>query len=102
MENNDFNFLHDATSKMMADLSKQFDDIVIKGLHLKGHDFHNQYELHDFIKTRCSCLDDQMLKQRVYSIDDVPFLLHNYKIDIKFDNDDSYTISASLGTYTYL
>lgn len=95
-------FEEDMIEKISTDLQSQLEKIVIEGLRLKGHVFHREIDLHDFIKNRCSCLDNQQEQQKIYSIDSEPFLLHNYKPDMEFSTERPYTVSANLGTYTYL
>jgi hypothetical protein len=85
-------------------LSNEFDNIVIEGLRLKGFEFDNQNDLHNFIKGNCKCEDNSQLQQRVYLVKDIPFLLHNYEIIIEpiTEKNNKFEINANYGTYKYL
>ena len=85
-------------------LSNQIDNIIIEGLKMKGFEFENENDLHDFIKQKCSCEDDLAKQQRVYFVNDIPFLLHNYEIVIEpiTKENNGIKISANYGTYKYL
>jgi hypothetical protein len=86
-------------------LYKELDEKVIEGLKRKGFKFKNEIELHAFIQKRCRCQDNIELKQKVYYVDDIPFLLHDYKIGIPKIPSTTHVknkITVSLGTYSYL
>ena len=94
-------FLH----RISSDLRSQLDEVIINGLKLKGFAFPNNLELEIFIIRHCRCEDNIEQKQKVYYVDDIPFLLHNYasKIERQSANQSrSYIFSASLGSYSYI
>jgi hypothetical protein len=85
-------------------LSNEFDKIFIEGLRLKGFEFDNQNDLHNFIKENCKAYDYPHLKERVYFVKDIPFLFHNYEVIIEpiTEKNNKFKITANYGTYTYL
>lgn len=88
----------------VKDLANQFDEIIHKGLNLKGYTFFDKLELEIFIKENCRCEDYEQLKQRIYYVKDIPFLLHNYEVvyePINY-NQNNITMSANWGYYKYL
>ena len=89
---------------ILNDLSFKFDKLIIEGLKRKGFEFKHKLELEAFIKERCRCEDNVDLKKRTYYIDNIPFFLHDYNIEPidHIKTNDGYTITANLGTYTYL
>ena len=55
-------------------LNAEFEKKVVEGLKLKGFEFSSKRELHDFIKTRCACLEYVMHKTKEYTVDGETFL----------------------------
>lgn len=105
MKPTSYDIMHDATSRLYDDLNRQLENSFIEGLKRKGFEFKNKLELETFIKERCRCADYIKLKKRVYYVDDVPFFLHNYKIEINNDprkTGDPNKVVGSLGTFAYL
>ena len=93
------------TNKIANDLVKTFDDYLIHGLKLKGFDFGDKQSLEKFVKTRCRCEDYTPRRERTYFVDDKPFLLHNYEIDMNFGyekTDRNTKITATYGYIKYL
>ncbi len=89
---------------MSNDLKTKLDTCLIEGLKRKGFEFENRLELEAFIKERCRCEDNIVLKEKVYYVDEIPFLLHNYKSEpLQMSiTDRKCTATANLGTYAYL
>ena len=100
--------LESLEEKMTLELSKNMtaslDDMLIKGLALKGFTFKAKYELKSFVREHCISLDDQKLQERTYYVNGVPFLLYCYRLDIVevINNDTVFALRANLGQYTYL
>ena len=96
--------MDDVQIKLISDLTKKLEDFIIEGLKRKGFEFDNKTELENFIKTRCECKDDIDLKERIYSVDNIPFFLHRYEISIEPISEDNkgINISANYGTYSFL
>ncbi|SOU89466.1 hypothetical protein TNO010_400041 [Tenacibaculum finnmarkense genomovar ulcerans] len=100
-----YDIIHDVIGRLSNDLNKQLEDYVIEGLKRKGFELKNRVELEAFIKERCRCEDNISLKEKVYYVDNTPFLFHNYKsepLQMPSITDSEYKISANLGTYAYL
>ena len=70
------------TNSLSDDVNSKLETIVIEGLKRKGFEFKNKFELVSFLKQRCRCEDNVNLKQRIYFVDDKPFFLHDYNIEM--------------------
>ncbi len=93
-----------AIQQLTNGLSNKFDDLIIEGLKRKGFEFKNIREAESFIRENCRCEDYTHEQIRVYFVNDIPFILHEYKIempDIDFTNNGP-KITASYGSYAYL
>lgn len=93
------------SKKIHESLKDELDSYFIKGLKRKGFFFNNVLELETFIKERCRCVDNFYLKQRIYYVDDIQFLLHNYSQDpfnTPKPTDDGYKININLGEISFL
>ena len=73
----------DVIGRLSSQLNKQLEDYMIEGLKRKGFEFENRIELENFIKSNCRCEDRTDIKQRTYFVNDIPFFLHCYEIEIQ-------------------
>jgi len=89
-------------NEINSNLYKQLDDIIIEGLKRKGFEFNNHHDLVIFVKEHCRCDDYTPIQEKIYLVNDVPFLSHKYKTEIDYTKLGEYKISASLGSYRYL
>ena len=92
-------------SDLSDDLNSKLETSFILGLKCKGFKFSNELELENFLKQRCRCEDNVNLKQRIYFVDDKPFFLHDYNIDMDLTpmiEDGKTTLRASYGSFAYL
>ena len=95
----------DFASTILNSLNKKFEDLVVEGLKKKGFEFENRVELEAFIKSNCRCEENIELNQRIYFIDNTPFLLHYYNSEppqMITSEAGEYNMTANLGTYAYL
>ena len=86
-------------------LIKKLDDYIIEGLKRKGYEFNNRIELENFIRLNCRCEDKTDIKERIYYVNDIPFFIHYYQIDldlIPIDHEGEIKLSANYGQYVYL
>ena len=91
--------------RLSSQLNKQLEDYMIEGLKRKGFNFQNRIELENFIKSNCRCEDRTDIKQRTYFVNDIPFFLHCYEIEMDLTpitTDREVKMSANYGRYTYL
>lgn len=91
--------------RLSSQLNKQLEDYMIEGLKRKGFEFENRIELENFIKSNCRCEDRTDIKQRTYFVNDIPFFLHCYKIDMDLNpiqTDREFKMSVNYGHYAYL
>lgn len=103
--NNIDNYENFVVDTITENLYSKIDDIFIEALKLKGYTFSNHIELIDFTKKYCSCVDNHIAKQKIYSVESVPFLMHDYNSDIDFDFNNintSLTVSAQMGSFHFL
>ena len=102
LENNQ-DFLAKITRRMAERINEKLTEHFIEGLKRKGFEFKTREELENFIKSNCKCEDNVHLKQRKYFVNDIPFFIHYYEVDmnINWDSNDSIK-SVSYGNYRYL
>lgn len=94
-----------AINQLQKNLINQLDNACIEGLKRKGFEFEHPYELEMFVKERCRCEDNIHSKEKVYFVDETPFLLHKYNVEFNLDTiteNGVTSISASLGEFCYL
>lgn len=87
------------------ELSKKLEGLMIDGLKRKGFEFKNRIELENFIKLNCRCEDKTDIKQRTYFVNDIPFFLHWYEIEMNLNpitEPDTVKMFANYGSYAYL
>jgi len=97
--------INESLNDISVKLAKQFDDMVIEGLKIKGFEFDTILELTEFIKSNCSSVDYQDKKERIYYVDGVPFLVHKYEpiVDVEPKiTDDKISMTATFGSFAYL
>ena len=102
-ENTDI--MYSTMSRLSDDLNSRIETFFIEGLKRKGLEFKNKFELLNFLKQHCSSEDHVNLKQRIYFVDDKPFLLHDYNIEMDLTpiiEDGKTTLRASYGSFAYL
>lgn len=91
--------------KMTNELTSQLEDVFIEGLRRKGFYFKHPKYRDEFIKVRCRCEDNLHLKEKIYYVDDIPFLMHRYNFEMNFETTNSekgITLSADYGSFAYL
>ena len=97
--------ISDVIGRLSSQLNKQLEDYMIEGLKRKGFEFENRIELENFIKSNCRCEDRTYIKQRTYFVNDIPFFLHCYEIEMDLTpitTDREVKMSANYGHYAYL
>jgi len=97
--------IQDIIGRLSSELNKKLEDLAIEGLKRKGFEFENRIELENFIKSNCRCEDRTDIKQRTYFVNDIPFLLHCYEIEMDLTPitiDREVKMSANYGRYAYL
>lgn len=106
LENIDINTIQSyMVNQIGNNLNNQLEGGFIEGLKRKGFEFDNRYELESFVKEHCRCEYSPHLKEKVYYVDDIPFLLHKYVFEIRLDpvtENRITSVSASLGEFCYL
>ena len=88
-------------NKIVTQHNEQLDHITKIALHKKGFDFDTKDQLTQFVKKRCTCEDYIHSRVRKYYIDNQPFLLYNYKVNVHV-TDDPYIVKAQTGYYKFL
>lgn len=95
----------DVIGRLSSQLNNQLEDYIIEGLKRKGFEFENRMELENFIKSNCRCEDRTDIKQRIYFVNDIPFFLYCYEIDMDLNPTQTgreFKLSANYGHYAYL
>ena len=91
--------------KINTDMLKKVDEYIVEGLKRKGFELENRIELENFIKSNCRCEDRTDIKQRTYFVNDIPFFLHCYEIEMDLNpitTDREVKMYANYGHYAYL
>jgi len=99
------NLVSNATNSIIRTQNIEFQKFVEEGLKRKGFEFDNGSELIQFIQLRCKFEDNAIAKQKMFFVDDIPFLLHNYNTEVvksTMNINEPFKISADLGSYTFL
>ncbi len=96
------NLISDAIQELQRKLLEKLDELIVKGLKIKGFTFENRIDLEKFIETNCEMADCPELKERTYYVNKIPFLLHKYEIYPEIDNKNPCEISANYGHYSFL
>ena len=81
--------------RLNKDLQNQLEEAFIQALKLKGYEFEHPLKLYQFVKGRCECHHYLLQKEKVYSVDGMPFFLHKYESVIDapdFDENNVLTI----------
>ena len=97
--------IESVTGRLSYQLNKQLEDYTIEGLQRKGFEFENRMELENFIKSNCRCEDRTDIKQRTYFVNDIPFFLHCYEIEMDLNpiqTDTEVKMSAIYDRYAFL
>jgi len=92
------------TKEVIQNLSTKFDELILEGLSLKGIIFGSREEAEEFIKLNCRCEDNIQFQQKIFYVNDIPFLLHNYEVifePITQDN-NGINMNANWGSYKFL
>jgi hypothetical protein len=98
-----------STAKLMEramhkSITEKLDAVLIEGLKRKGFEFAHKAELIEFVKSNCRC-ENRTYNERVYYVNDIPFLFHKDKPEMNFDiNEAPGTLSmkATVGEFCYL
>jgi hypothetical protein len=100
----DFSILEYSLNNMRMELSKMLDNVFVEGLKLKGFEFEKKSELESFIKSNCKYEHHVDVKQKIYYVNNIPFLLHNYEPEYDFDINkiDKKRLTANCGYYCFL
>lgn len=97
--------MQNVMSRISTDLLKKFDEAIEEGLRRKGFEFENRFEIIEFIKSRCKCEDRIDIHERTYYVDDTPFFLHSYGVEMEFNPSTeriNNTMSVTCGGIAYL
>ncbi|MDB0602620.1 hypothetical protein PL373_16080 [Tenacibaculum maritimum] len=88
-----------ALKKLKSNISAKHEMKIVEGLKRKGHEFTTSKELVVFIKTRCKVFDDIIKHEKIYYVDDSPFLYWKYKTEMEFKGGK---LVASLGKWGFM
>lgn len=104
VDTNELNVVNSVIEQFAKQNLNEFERVFENGLNLKGYFFNNRKELEDFVKIHVTCVNLINSEKKTYLVDNIPFLVHNHKIElepIKFE-DRKTTMSASFGSYSYV
>ncbi len=101
MNINNLNSYDNASNTLIEKVLQETDNVFIEALKNKGYIFENTMQMENFVKEFGTCIDDHTAKQKIYSIKNVPFLMHDYNEEYNFDK-SSMHMSAIFGKFYYL
>lgn len=89
---------------LVSSLNSKIENIFIEGLKRKNYAFLSRRELIPFIEKHCRCEDNIVHQEKVYYVNDIPFLIHQYKYEIGpvLEVNRVVTFSASAGSYSFV
>lgn len=98
-----FNDFSVVTRDVILGLNQKLDDIIKEGLKLKGFDFSDPSDLKEFIKINCRCEDNVFDEEKIYFVNDIPFLLYSYGNGFDFSLDfESGGFKVNMGYYAFI
>lgn len=77
-------FIWESMRSITSEINERLEQFFIEGLKRKGFEFDNRNELVEFIKSNCRCEDKLDLKERMYFVNGIPFLLHHYETKTEY------------------
>jgi len=93
----------DIVSKTLAELNERLDQLLVEGLKRKGFVFSTKVKLERFIKNRCRVEEYTVSNQKLFYVNDKPFLIYDMKIEPNITSLDKQTVlKASAGAYQFL
>lgn len=102
---NKFDLINQRIEELYDKLHYKINEIVVEGLKKKGFEFKNKFEVEQFIVANCRCVDNTETKQRIYFVNNTPFLMHNYEVKVdlpKIERCEYVSMYASIGEFAYL
>jgi hypothetical protein len=100
----EYNIEEQIVLKTIEQMRTKLEELVVEGLRLKGFDFERREELLSFIKINCR-LEQTQQGESIYYINDIPFLLYIYKMElpeVELDVNNQLVIKADYGSYSFL
>jgi len=98
-----------AMSKLVKEhyenISNQLEGVITEGIKRKGFEFETLSELSKFVKSRCRMEQYESKKERIYFVDDNPFLVWHYEYEFNYIpivSDKEITFTSMCGSYAYL
>jgi hypothetical protein len=99
------NIQHKIIRDLTRQINQRLNEIFIEGLRRKGFYYDDEEELADFVKENCRCEDHTSKSERIYFVNDIPFLIHYYKANLGMQIDHNgfkTSIEADYGDFAYL
>ena len=92
------------TRDLLSNISSQFEIVITEALKRKGYEFNSDYKLMEFIKIKCRCENDIDESVKTYFVNDIPFLMWDYKFVIPQMEfiDDKIMFTSTSGRYTFI
>lgn len=87
---------------LVSKLNDKLDQAFIVGLEKKGYYFDTKLQLEEFIKTKCRAEVCAHMKEKVFFVDDKPFMKWSYDIKLEMGYPTEYKATAEMGSYVYL
>jgi len=98
------NIQEQITKEITQNLSNKFDELILDGLALKGFFFEDIKEAEEFIKLNCRCEDNIQFQQKIFYVNEIPFLLHNYEVIFEpiTNINNGIKMNANWGSYKFI
>jgi hypothetical protein len=93
-----FNYLNTIQQDLASKLIKKREEQIVNTLKDHGYEFVSQFELHEFLKTRCKIAMFRIgwKTENTFYVDDKPIFKFSDEINIINNTDDSYKITITL------
>ena len=90
-------------NKITSKESNKFDEIFELALNKKGFYFNTKAELQQFAKDRCKCRMFSTNSKKIFTVDDLDFLLQDFSFPHKLSiTHDPYTITTNAYEYSFM
>lgn len=103
LDNGIISLQNEIINRAIEEFDTEFKQIIIKGLKIKGYTFNSEIELLVFVSINCKVIDNNNTKQKTFYVNDTPFMIYDYKIEVNnFFNDKEIKITANYGKYLFV
>lgn len=98
-------FITHWTKQLVVNANDGIDKLITEGLIRKGYHFENRLDLLDFIRISCRCEDNKGENEKIFFVNNVPFLLYRYNNSPNMETVQTasgWKVTIDMGEYCFL